>query len=213
MQDGTKRLEDLVESSVTALGGGAAPQRQASARKRLVPYGLAGPAVFWLLVFFLIPTIYMGFVSLGSGFLGSIKFGLNFSNYVDVLTTYDKQFIRSVVYALIVTFLALCIAYPLAYWIALYGGKRKNVFFLLILLPFFVSFVIRTVQWQFILADERHHPRAAQEPGPAAGELPRALDADRGRWRASRTTSCRSPRCRCTWRSNASIQRLLEAAT
>ena len=149
------RLEDLVEAGVTAVGdgGGGASPRQASRRKRAVPYGLAAPSVFWLLVFFLIPTIYMGFVSLGSGFLGNIKFGLNFSNYVDVLKTYDKQFIRSVVYALIVTFLALMIAYPLAYWIALYGGKRKNVYILLILLPFFVSFVIRTVQWQFILAD------------------------------------------------------------
>jgi spermidine/putrescine transport system permease protein len=151
--DGTKRLEDLVESSVTALGGGAAPPRRARTRKRLVPYGLAAPSIGWLLVFFLIPTVYMLFISLGSGLLGNVKFGLNFSNYTFVLKTYDTQFIRSVVYALIVTFTALLIAYPLAYWIALYGGKRKNVYILLILLPFFVSFVIRTVQWQFILAD------------------------------------------------------------
>ncbi|MEO8475751.1 MAG: ABC transporter permease [Actinomycetota bacterium] len=147
------RLQDLMGSSAQAAEGGAPPARKANRRKRLVPYGLAAPSVLWLLVFFLIPTLYMAFISLGSGFLGNIKFGTNFSNYVEVLKTYDKQFIRSVIYALIVTFLALCIAYPLAYWIALYGGRRKNVFILLILLPFFVSFVIRTVQWQFILAD------------------------------------------------------------
>ncbi len=151
-KDGTRRLEEMVTGSVTAIGEGP-PPRATRKRKGAAPYGLVSPAVVWLLVFFLIPTAYMFLVSLGSGFLGSIKFGLNFSNYTQVLTVYDTQFIRSIIYALIVTFAALLVAYPLAYWIALYGGARKNVYILLILLPFFVSFVIRTVQWQFILAD------------------------------------------------------------
>ena len=55
-------------------------------------------------------------------------------------------------YAGIVTLLALLLAYPVAYWIAFYGGQRKSVFLFLLLLPFFVSFVIRTVEWQFLLA-------------------------------------------------------------
>jgi spermidine/putrescine transport system permease protein len=58
------------------------------------------------------------------------------------------------VYAGIVTVLALLLAYPVAYWIAFYGGRRKSTFLLLLLLPFFVSFVIRTLAWKFILSDD-----------------------------------------------------------
>jgi spermidine/putrescine transport system permease protein len=49
--------------------------------------------------------------------------------------------------------LTLIIAYPMAYWIAFYGGHRKSAYLLLVLLPFFVSFVIRILSWQFLLAD------------------------------------------------------------
>ena len=52
------------------------------------------------------------------------------------------------------TVAALLIAYPVAYWIAFYGGRFKSVFLFLLLLPFFISFVIRTVAWSFILSDD-----------------------------------------------------------
>jgi spermidine/putrescine transport system permease protein len=61
--------------------------------------------------------------------------------------------VRSVVYAGLTTLLALLLAYPMTYWIAFYGGRWKTSILLLILLPFFVSFVIRTVQWKFLLGD------------------------------------------------------------
>ena len=60
---------------------------------------------------------------------------------------------RSLVYSGIVTVVCILLAYPMAYWIAFYGGKWKSTLFFLILVPFFVSFVIRTVQWKFLLAD------------------------------------------------------------
>jgi len=63
------------------------------------------------------------------------------------------QFVRSIVYSIIVTIAALLLAYPMTYWIAFYAGKWKTSLLLLILVPFFVSFVIRTIQWKFILGD------------------------------------------------------------
>jgi spermidine/putrescine transport system permease protein len=58
------------------------------------------------------------------------------------------------VYAALATLFSILLAYPMAYWIAFYAGKWKSTLFFLILVPFFVSFVIRTVQWNFILADD-----------------------------------------------------------
>jgi spermidine/putrescine transport system permease protein len=61
--------------------------------------------------------------------------------------------VRSIVYGLIATALCLVIAYPVAYWIAFRGGRHKSTLLFLLLLPFFVSFVIRTQSWNFILSD------------------------------------------------------------
>lgn len=144
-------LDEVIRAGIPL--GGEPPKRKAHRRKRLVPYGLMAPSVAWLLLFFLIPTLYMANISLNEGLLGDLLFTWKFSNYADVVRIYNEQFVRSIVYALIVTAITLVVAYPLAYWIAFYGGKRKNVYLLLLLLPFFVSFIIRTVQWQFILAD------------------------------------------------------------
>jgi len=71
-----------------------------------------------------------------------------------VIDRYGEFFIRSFRNATIVTVVGLLLAYPAAYWIAFYGGKRKSTYLLLLLLPFFVSFVIRTLSWSFIFSDE-----------------------------------------------------------
>jgi spermidine/putrescine transport system permease protein len=88
---------------------------------------------------------------------GSLERGYRFTahwqNYAEALSSYDKQLIRSLIYGLVVTLITLAISYPMAYWIALYGGRRKNLYLLLILLPFFTPFIIRTLSWKFILAD------------------------------------------------------------
>ena len=80
-------------------------------------------------------------------------------NYTDRSSQYQTQFVRSVVYSVIVTVACLLLAYPMTYWIAFYGGRWKSSILLLILLPFFVSFVIRTIQWKFILGRQRADPR------------------------------------------------------
>lgn len=112
------------------------------------------PGALYLAVFFLIPIGYMFYTSLQSGFIGDFRFTWRFANYADAIRIHGDIYVRSIYYAGMVTILALVLAYPVAYWIAFYGGRRKSVFLFLLLLPFFVSFIIRTIQWQFLLRDD-----------------------------------------------------------
>ena len=124
-------------------------------RKGLVPYLLTFPGVLWLGVFFLIPMIAMFSLSFQEGSLErGFEFTGHWQTYSEALGKYDTQLYRSLVYGLIVTLVTLAISYPMAYWIAFRGGRNKNLFLLLILLPFFTPFIIRTLSWKFILADE-----------------------------------------------------------
>jgi len=127
----------------------------APGRSRLTPYLVGLPGGLWLAIFFVIPILVMLSLSLQSGNAEEgFRFTWQWSNYADAWEFYHTQFIRSIVYALIVTALCLVLAYPMAYWIAFYGGARKSTYLFLILLPFFVSFVIRTASWKFILNDQ-----------------------------------------------------------
>jgi len=121
----------------------------------LAPYLLSLPGGMWLAIFFVVPLVVMASVSLQTG-SSATGFALtwHFRTYLDVLRQYHVQFLRSLQYAGIATLITLVVAYPMAYWIAFYGGRRKNTYLLLLLLPFFVSFVIRTLAWQFILSDQ-----------------------------------------------------------
>jgi spermidine/putrescine transport system permease protein len=125
-----------------------------SRRRRLAPYLLLTPGLAWLLVFFVVSMYYLGTTSLQRG---SLEFGYTFqwawSNYSDAFTTYHTQFLRSFEYAGIATVIALLVSYPLAYWIAFRGGRWKNLFLLLVIAPFFVTYLIRTLAWETILSD------------------------------------------------------------
>jgi spermidine/putrescine transport system permease protein len=120
----------------------------------LLPYLLLAPGVLWLVFFFLVPLYYMGRTSLETGtiFTG-YQFNWHFETYTDAISNYDQQFIRSFVYAGTATLVALAIGYPLAYAIAFRGGKWKTALLLLVILPFFVTYLIRTLSWETILAD------------------------------------------------------------
>jgi spermidine/putrescine transport system permease protein len=121
----------------------------------LTPYLLLAPGLAWLAVFFLAPLGFLGYQSLQSGsFDFGFQFSWEFSNYWDAIQRYDQHLIRSLVYAGIATALALVISYPLAYWIAFRGGRWKNLLLLAIIAPFFVTYLIRTLAWQSILADQ-----------------------------------------------------------
>ncbi len=123
--------------------------------KGVVPYLLLAPGLAFLAIFFVAPLGFLGYQSLQSG---SFDFGYEFTwaweNYADALRTYDEHLIRSLVYAGLATVIALLVSYPLAYWIAFRGGRWKNLLLLAIIAPFFVTYLIRTLAWQTILADE-----------------------------------------------------------
>ena len=123
-------------------------------RKAALPYLLLLPGLGWLLLFFAIPLVYMGLESLKTGTIDTgFQLTWEFSNYTNALKNYDEQFIRSFEYAGLATLFALLIGYPLAYVIAFRGGRWKNALLLLVIVPFFVTYLIRTLSWETILSD------------------------------------------------------------
>jgi spermidine/putrescine transport system permease protein len=120
----------------------------------LIPYLFLVPGGLWLIVFFLVPILTMASVALQEGTLGTgFRLTFNFGIFPEAIVRWDTQLIRSLEYGLIVTVLTLLIGYPMAYTIAFKGGRYKSILLLLVILPFFTSFIIRTISWQFILAD------------------------------------------------------------
>lgn len=120
-----------------------------------MPYLLILPGLAWLAVFFLIPIFTLGQVSLQEGtFAEGFRFTWHWQNYPDLVSRVGRQFVRSFVFAGIATLLAFLIGYPLAYAMAFRAGRYKNLFLFLVILPFFTSYLIRTLAWKIILADE-----------------------------------------------------------
>lgn len=152
-------IGDTLDSQATP------PQPSKSGRK--IPYLLMLPGLLWLGIFFIVPLISLFFTSLQTpvpgGEVGQFQQTFSFSNYVTTLTdsTYYTPLFRSFLYAGIATIAALAIGYPLAYAIAFKAGKYRNVLLVLVVAPFFVSFILRTIAWRQILADE----------GPVVGVL------------------------------------------
>ena len=134
--------------------------------RNLTPYLLLAPGLLYLGLFFVVPLCFLAYQSLESG---SFDFGYAFTwawgNYWDAIHNYRGHFIRSLEYAAIATVLALLFAYPLAYWIAFRGGRWKNLLLLFIVAPFFVTYLIRTLAWETILADQGPVVRVLRDVG------------------------------------------------
>jgi len=120
----------------------------------LTPYLLLVPGLLWLGIFFLIPLGFLGYQSLESGSYGNFEFTWEFSNFSAALTDYREQLLRSFLYAGIATLACLVLAYPLAYWIAFRAGPWRNLFLLIVVAPLFVTYLVRTLAWLNILADQ-----------------------------------------------------------
>jgi spermidine/putrescine transport system permease protein len=108
----------------------------------------------WLAVFFVVPMVYLGKTSLEQGLFPVFEFKWAWGNFHDAISLYHVQFVRSFEYAGLATAIALVTSYPLAYWIAFRGGRWKNLFLLCVIAPFFVTYLIRTLAWETILADD-----------------------------------------------------------
>jgi spermidine/putrescine transport system permease protein len=127
-------------------------------RGRFAPYGLISPGVIWLVLFFLVPVGFLLRASLSDRpdrfHPSELVFSWNWDNYSNALSEFGEQFQRSFVYAALATLLALLIGYPLAYVIAFRGGRYRNLLLGLVVVPFFTTYLIRTIAWGTILADE-----------------------------------------------------------
>ena len=125
-----------------------------SGRSRSV--ALLGPGLSWLLVFFALPLTFIFVVSLGQrdAYGGVDMSHLSLQNYLRALEpTFLPTVWNSLRYASLTTVLSIVIAYPMAYWISRYGGRRKALLLVLVMLPFWTSYVIRTYAWMIILRD------------------------------------------------------------
>jgi len=150
---------------VTALTGvtvgqvGQAPQPappSGARRRRLTGYLLLLPGGLWLLLFFVAPMVGLAATSLYDP-AGSLETGYamtwEWRNYVDAVVEYWPQFLRSFWYAGLATVAALLLGYPLAYMIAFKAGRWRNLLLIMVIAPFFTSFLVRTLAWKTILAD------------------------------------------------------------
>jgi spermidine/putrescine transport system permease protein len=138
----------------------------------VTPYLLLLPGIAWLAIFFLVPLALLGYQSLESGSYGNFQFTWEFSNFTNAFSDYREQLVRSFFYAGLATVASLLLAYPLVYWIAFRAGPWRNLFLLFIVAPFFVTYLVRTLAWLNILADQ----------GPVIGFLRNihVLGADEG---------------------------------
>jgi spermidine/putrescine transport system permease protein len=123
-------------------------------KKAGLPYLLLLPGLGWLAIFFLVPLFIMVLESFKSGTIDTgFTLTWEFSNYTEALSDYNEQFLRSFEYAGLATLFALLIGYPLAYVIAFRGGKYRNALLLAVIVPFFITYLIRTLSWETILSD------------------------------------------------------------
>jgi spermidine/putrescine transport system permease protein len=120
----------------------------------ILPLALLLPGLAWLIIFFALPLYYQGKISLETGSIfNGYHFDWHFKTYTDAWSAYGTQFLRSFWFAGLSTVLSLLIGYPLAYAIAFRGGRWRNALLLAVILPFFVTYLVRTLAWETILDD------------------------------------------------------------
>jgi spermidine/putrescine transport system permease protein len=145
-----------VSHAVIPPGSGPAAGGEVRRRRRW-GWLLLVPGMLWLAAFFLFPSIQLFFTSLYDP-SGSYEQGYamtwHFANYVDAVQDNWNLFVRSFVYAGTATLICLALGYPLAYAIAFKSGRWKHVMLVLVIAPFFTSFLLRTLAWRTILSDE-----------------------------------------------------------
>ncbi|CAB4762782.1 MAG: ABC transporter permease subunit [Actinobacteria bacterium] len=126
------------------MAGQASSAADVQPSQRWIPWMLMVPGIVWLTVFFAIPMFSMGKLSLENG---------GFSNYRNAFSDYRELIPRTFGYALAATVICILLGYPLAYVIAMRGGRRKNLLLALVVLPFFTTYLIRAISWRILLGD------------------------------------------------------------
>jgi spermidine/putrescine transport system permease protein len=140
-----------------AVGYGASVEgRRRRLRARLAAPGLLGLPVAWLAIFFVAPVCIVGAYSVDALSLFPGAHEVTLSAWRDFIHSgvYPRLFWKSVQMSLIVSAFVVIVAYPLAYYLALSGTKRKYVLLLLLIAPFLTSYLLRVLAWKVILGDQ-----------------------------------------------------------
>ena len=148
---------------------------RASLLDRLAGLAFVLPGIVWLGIFFLAPLVIILVVSLGARDAGGhvTLANLGLDNYLRATRPeYLPAFANSLRYAAITTVLSIAIGYPIAYWISRYGGRRKVLLLILVMLPFWTSYLIRTYAWMIILRDNGVLNAVLQATGLTSESIP-----------------------------------------
>ena len=144
-----------------AFGSSAAPVEQAPRKRSWIAFVLLAPGLAYLALFFLAPFVSLIITSLSTpiefGDVGQYQPAFKLENYASVVEQYWPHFLRAFGYALAATFFALVISYPLAYFIGVKARKWPLVQALmltLVIAPFFISFLLRTLAWKQLMSDD-----------------------------------------------------------
>ena len=144
----------------TAFQAGAVKE-QAPRRTSRIALFLLLPGLLYLALFFLVPLVSLVITSLQTavpgGDIGQYQPALQWQNYPAVLELYGEHFLRSFLYAVLATVFALLFSYPLAYFIGVTARRwpiLQNLMLVLVIAPFFISFLLRTLAWKAMLSDE-----------------------------------------------------------
>jgi spermidine/putrescine transport system permease protein len=136
-------------------------REQVPRRKSRVALLLLMPGILYLVLFFLVPLVSLVITSLQApstfGDVGSYQTAFDWNNYVVSITQYGDQIVRSFFYAVLATVFALLFSYPLAYFIGVTARRwplLQNLMLVLVIAPFFISFLLRTLAWKSLLSDE-----------------------------------------------------------
>lgn len=136
-------------------------QEQAPRRRSKIALFLLLPGILYLMLFFLVPLVSLVMTSLQEpalmGDIGEYQAAFKWENYVEVVDMYGEHILRSFLYAILATIFALLFSYPLAYFIGVKARRwplLQNLMLVLVIAPFFISFLLRTLAWKSILSDE-----------------------------------------------------------
>jgi spermidine/putrescine transport system permease protein len=122
--------------------------------RSLIPYLLILPGAAWLIILFVVPLAGQLRTSLEQGsLLTGIRFTWHWQNYVDAVVNFWPVFLRSFAYAGMATALAILIGYPLAFFIVFRGGRFKTLLLFPVVVPFLITYLVRTLSWEALLAD------------------------------------------------------------
>lgn len=126
-------------------------------KRKWTPYLLSVPGLVCIYLFFLVPLVTLTKIALSErGERGSsnVDFAWKWDNFPKAFTDFGDQFWRALLYAAIATVVCVLLAYPLAYFIAFKSGRWRNLLLGLVMVPFFTSFLLRTIAWQSLFADD-----------------------------------------------------------